>query len=108
MKIYKRSEFLKLPEGTIFTKFNQNDNRLYCKTTSFECMDTDWGEQDLITEIDIPLHKYDNIEQLEHFDTDLNLCGRNGMFNDEDKFIVWDKKDITKLRDYLTHVLTIS
>jgi hypothetical protein len=27
--------------------------------------------------------------------------GRDGLFEDEDVFVVWDQKDVTKLRDYL-------
>ena len=114
MKLYKKQDFIKLPAMTIYSKVPSNFELcigLFCKTSSADEYTNDFVEQDLISEVGFPDGIDDGMEALEYqmnlrdefkdFRTDLECAGRNGMFNDEDMFIVWDKEDITKLRDYL-------
>lgn len=118
MKLYNRKEFIQLPAGTIYSKI---DNPwcdlmigLYCKTSGDEYTN-DWVEQDLIGEAGFPNDIKDGADAFEYqlnlrdtyqdFQTDLECAGRDGLYNEDDKFVVWDKNDITKLRDYLNSVL---
>ena len=117
MKAYKRIDFLKLPEDTIYSRI-QGDypllSGLYCKTSGAD-YDSDWVEQDLIASngypnditegqdaVDYQVNLRDTFQE---FRTDLNCGGRDGMFRDSDVFVVWDKEDVTKLRDYLNIAL---
>jgi len=115
MKLYNRNEFIKLPANTIYSRVDDRISSkichgLFCKISGDE-WDVDWIEQDLIGEgkapdhltsgidiVDYVLAKRDNFES---FDLDYNLAGRDGLFNDKDAFVVWEKKDIRKLIDYL-------
>ncbi len=85
---------------------------LFCKTGNYA---NDFVVQDLISEggypdgiscgMDALMHQIDLRDNFKEFRTDLHCAGRDGMYNDEDKFVVWDKEDITKLRDYLNLAL---
>lgn len=113
MKLYKRKDFIKLPKNTIYSRVDDNGELctgLFCKTSDSK-YGNDWIEQNLISEIGFPnniangfeaweyqINKRDNFK---HFETDLDCEGRDGMFEDSDIFVVWDKKDIKKLYDYL-------
>lgn len=119
MKLYKRKDFLKLPELTIYSRVQRDSGDLmyglFCKTSG-EDFELDWFEQNLISEGGFPNGITDGGEAFEYqlnlrdtfqnFETDLECSGRDGMFEDTDEFVVWDTKDITKLRDYLTNVLS--
>lgn len=118
MKAYKRADFIKLPAMTIYSRINEQHGELmyglFCKTSGEEYT-VDWVEQDLIGECGFPNDIQDGMDAIEYqlnlrdtyqdFETDLECGGRDGMFDDSDRFVVWDKKDITKLRDYLNGAL---
>lgn len=115
MKLYTRQEFLKLPARTIYSRVDQGSadlcRGLYCKTSGPE-YDIDWIEQDLISEPGFPNNIKDGWQAIEYqlnlrdsfqdFQTDLDCGGRDGMFEDSDVFVVWDKSDISKLIHYLS------
>ena len=106
---------------TIYSRIN-NDNYselmwgLFCKTSGVE-YGNDWVEQDLIGEPGFPNEITNGCDAIEYqmnirdtfqdFRTDLECGGRDGMFEEKDCFVVWDKKDITKLRNYLNCALQI-
>lgn len=113
MKLYKRSDFLTLPAGTIYSRiYDESDmlQGLYAKASG-EDYGNDWLEQDLISEIKTPdeitsgidamNYLINQIETHQEFETNLDLVGRDGMFDDDDKFVVWSKNDVQKLVDYL-------
>ncbi len=121
MKLYKRADFIKLPAMTIYSRiYNQAYGDLmeglFCKTSDGK-YGSDWVEQDLIGEAGFPNDITDGMDAIEYqinlrdtfqdFRTDLECAGRDGMFEDKDCFVVWDKEDITKLRDYLNGALEI-
>lgn len=120
MKAFKRSDFINLPSGTIYSRIEQNDpglfSGLFCKTSGPEYT-VDWVEQDLLSEPGYPNGLHDGADAFDYqlnlrdtfqdFETDLQCGGRDGMFEDNDRFVVWDKKDITKLRDYLNESLKL-
>ena len=115
MKLFTRQEFLKLPERTIYSRVNQGDGDLcqglFCKTSGPE-YGNDWVEQDLISEAGYPNNITDGWVSIQYqlslrdsfqdFKTDLDCAGRDGMFEDSDVFVVWDKSDISKLIQYLS------
>ena len=118
MKVYKRSDFIKLPAMTIYSRINEHSEELmygiFCKTSGEE-HDIDWIEQDLISEAGFPNGTTNGMDAIEYqlnlrdtyqdFETDLECGGRDGMFEHTDRFVVWGEKDITKLRDYLNGAL---
>lgn len=120
MKAYKRADFIKLPENTIYSRIDNKGGNLmdglFCKITDGD-YGNDFGEQDLISEPGFPegikngSEAFDYQENLrdtfQEFRTDLECGGRDGMFDDSDVFVVWDLEDITKLRDYLNGIITI-
>lgn len=119
MKLYTRKDFMGLPKGTIYSRVDKSrDDQLchglYCKVSNKEQMGNgDFVEQDLISEAGNPLmpdvdNGEDNVNYQMHlrdsfktFRTDLNCAGRDGMFDEEDLFVVWDAQDIKKLAEYL-------
>ena len=118
MKLYKRKDFILLPANTIYSRVDKSGAELmyglFCKTSG-----TDWPldfvEQDLIAECGFPNGITDGGDAIDYainlrdtfqdFRTDLDCAGRDGMFDDEDVFVVWDKEDVKKLVDYLLSVL---
>jgi hypothetical protein len=112
MKLYKRSDFIKLPEGTIYSKpgYNELCIGLFCKTSG-EDYGPDFVVQDLISEDGFPddiqdgmeahLHQMNLRDTFQEFQTDLDCAGRDGMYDETDTFVVWDQTDIQKLHDYL-------
>lgn len=118
MKLYTRKDFIKLPKMTIYSRIPNHFGLLeglFCKMSDSNEYKNDFVEQDLISECGYPNKISDGMEALmfqinlrdsfKDFKTDLFCAGRDGTFDDEDKFIVWDKKDILNLRNYLNNVL---
>jgi hypothetical protein len=121
MKLYKREDFIKLPPMTIFSllsvEFGNTELHceLYSKTSAFGDYKNDFVVQDLISECGFPDEITDGFSALEYqtdlrdnfkdYKTDLECAGRDGMYEDDDVFVVWDKEDVTKLRDYLNKSL---
>lgn len=120
MKLFKRKDFLSLPAGTIYSRVHKNYDELmhglFCKTSGSE-FEVDWVEQDLISECGFPNDIVDGMEAVEYqlklrdtfqeFETDLECAGRDGMFDDEDVFVVWNRNDVQKLIDYLQEVVSV-
>jgi hypothetical protein len=119
MRLYTRKDFLKLPEKTIYSRVNKDDGDLcyglFCKTSGPD-YGPDWLEQDLISEAGFPKEITDGFQAIQYqlnlrdsfkdFQTDLYCVGRDGMFDDSDVFVVWDKSDVSKLIKYLSDCIT--
>ena len=116
MKLLNRKQFLEINRPVVFSYFSKNTylsfSNLYIKydnvwTNDFITQDllneiwflykdkvwTDW--QDNMYEAERILNEWWNIE------LDLDCCWRDWMFDDEQKFIVYDNKDIEKLIEKL-------
>ncbi len=106
MKIYKRKEFVKLPEGTIYCKgkpwyweqlsvkaesINDNSDFIEMQLNTIESNDSG----DLI-------EKYDRMLELgeSHPLTD-DYYGRDGCFDDEDIFLVYERHDLQVLKSII-------
>ena len=122
MKTYKRSDFIKLPAMTIYSRVDPIHGEdgellygLFCKTSSKDELENDWVEQSLLTEILVPDDITDGFEIFEQqlkkrdsgfdFEMDFDLAGRDGLFDDADRFVVWGKNDIIKLIEYLNNCI---
>jgi hypothetical protein len=117
MRLYKREGFIKLPNNTIYSRVTKGSpslmDGLFCKVEGNE---VDWFEQDLISESGFPngindsMDAHDYVMNLrdtfQDFETDLECSGRDGMFDDEDLFVVWNRKDVFKLINYLLKTVT--
>lgn len=118
MILYKRDDFIRLPENTIYSRVNRQGGEfcsgLFCKTSQEP--QTDWYEQDLINEPLTPVEITDGldswswaIEQRDSFkqvELDYQCVTRDGMYDDEDVFLVWEERDVRKLITYLEDVVT--
>lgn len=116
MRLYKRSEFVKLPPNTIYSRVNEGDmfGGLYCKTSGEDWL-PDFIEQNLISETGYPEGINDGhdafcytekaLYNFQDIRTDLNCSGRDGLFDDSDYFVVWDNEDINKLINYLQNCI---
>lgn len=105
MKLYKRSDFILLPKNTIYSKLDRESiNGLYCKVSSHEDLANDFYEQNLIGEYGVA-NSLNLRDTFQEFRTDLNCSSRDGMYDDKDVFVVWDRLDIQKLHAYLGNAL---
>lgn len=117
MRLYKRKDFIKLPNNTIYSRVTKGSpylmDGLFCKVGGNE---VDWAEQDLISEAGFPNNINDGMEAQDYvmnlrdtfkdFETDLECSGRDGVFDDEDLFVVWGRGDVFKLINYLLKTVT--
>lgn len=121
MRLFKRSEFINLPANTIYSRVDSQYGELvdgiYCKTSGpLDGWTNDWVEQGLIHTNAV--HPDDMVEggqitdfgldirdSFQEFRLDYESGGRDGMFDDTDLFVVWDKEDIGKLISYLQNCI---
>ncbi len=117
MRLYKREDFIKLPNNTIYSRVTKGSpslmDGLFCKVDG---NGVDWCEQDLISESGFPNDMNDGMvshdyvvnlrDTYQDFETDLECSGRDGMFDDENLFVVWNRKDVFKLINYLLKTVT--
>ena len=114
MKIYTRHEFLNLPEGTIFAKgkewyFDQlqvkgktlpADNEGYCG--DFYSMEFAWVEcRESMQGID---RLYEMLEKGVSYPMN-NSEGRDGMFDPDELFLVFEKPDLLILKQYIEEAI---
>lgn len=107
MKIYKRAEFLKLPPGTIYAKGKpQYFGNLSVKG---ETLGNDWITLDLVW-----FEAANDAEIDERFDAMLekgasypmeSAYGRDGCFDEEEAFLVWQRGDLQTLRQYIDNAM---
>lgn len=101
MRIYKRSEFLKLPVGTIYAK----GKPMYFDALSIKgdmCGENDWaelspmwisasGDDEQWARLDGMIQRGESYPMAEHY-------GRDGCFDDDAIFLVPEYDDLLKLR----------
>jgi len=101
----------------VFSKVDMESSEimygLYLKEMNLK---SDWYEQDLIAEFGFPNDITDGIDAWEYVknqrDTfqvlraDLECSGRDGMYNEDQLFVVWDRWDVLALLNKLGSVLT--
>jgi hypothetical protein len=102
MRIVDRKTFLALPENTVYAKFFHGDsfNELQIKG---ETWTNDFIYEDLndFDDHDTSEERYEKIDKMiqngEIFPLRLNSCSRDGLYEEDQLFAIYDKEDITKI-----------
>lgn len=109
MRIVNRKEFSELPNGTLFSEYNPVVFQgLFIKC---EQMGSDYGELSLIGNVKAASsdQSFQILESAEEngtsFDLDFESYGRNGIFNEEQKYAIYERKDIEELIQALKETL---
>lgn len=111
MKIVNRQIFLSMPEGTIYSEFKPDIfGHMQIKGSSLEYDFLCIGIADAIESESSDMF-HDIVEEMYtkgiSADIDFDNFGRDGMFNKEQLFAVWEKKDLLKLREVINHAIEI-
>lgn len=109
MKIVNRKTFLELPENTVYAKMYGCDgfNELQIKGESYI---NDWWYEDLNDpDWDSSEKRYEALEKArktgENFPLIIDSCSRDGLFEEEQEFAVYDDKDILVIINRLQRTL---
>lgn len=101
MRIINLKEFLKLPEGTLYVKFDPVlFDELSIKESSIS--DLDWIYSpiinvDAIDSADIYGITNESLVEGSSFDLDINCTTREGMYDESQLFAVYEKSDVKQL-----------
>lgn len=116
MKIVDRKEFLKLPSGTLFCQCWQRwaFGDLHVKFDSLIYGDD--GDGDFVSmpftsvEADSSEQWLERLEAMADqgaaFPLDLEASGRDGLFEKNALFLIFERDDVHRLRDFLDSILT--
>ncbi len=110
MRIVNRKEFLAMPEGVLYSKYQPcffgelaikgdsiGDNDFYYQDIAGAIKSNNSGEwADIL---------FDAQESGESFDIDLDCEGRDGMFEQDELYAVWEQKDVLTLIDRLQRLV---
>lgn len=110
MKIVDRKTFLAMPSGTVYCQCADHYAWSGIRVRRETCkMDTpgDWFELELTNiEADSSHQLFDRYEEMHEQGTsyplDLEGVGRDGLFDREALFLVYEAEDVRKLRDLFT------
>ena len=110
MKIIDRETFLKLPAGTVYSKYEPCVFGDLC--IKGDSLKNDWAYQsivDAIDAIDSPVFSdklFLSEKTGESIDMDFYCMVRDGLFENDQLFSVWDKKDVIALMNRLSETIT--
>jgi len=106
MKIVDRKTFLALPEGTVFAKYKP------CVFEALSIKGETWGNDFLVQYIDTALSadEADNLlygaaETGASLPMDFDCLSRDGCFDDDQLFAVWERADVEALIARLVRTL---
>lgn len=107
MKIYKHAEFLKLPEGTLFRKgkpsyFNNLQVKADSLPNDFICMAI--GDFEAFDSEDFG-NKFEQMLNGESIPMTDDSYGRDGCFDDDDIFLVFEIDDLHKLKSIVEEAI---
>ena len=116
MRIVNRKTFLSLPEGILFSKFYDCDSfgPLLIKNDTMKWNEDDVGDfgyQNIADEVELPAGSEcsdcifvfeDSIKNGSSFNIDLCCGRRDGLFDADQLFAVWESKDLESLIETLT------
>lgn len=112
MKIVNKSEFLELPNGILYSKYESLGiiTGLFVKTDSLH---NDWVYIDLISNVDcqdtgefFDIMSAVESKVLDKFRFDLECGERDGVFDSEGMFVVYDKEDAIQLLDTIQKIVS--
>lgn len=107
MKIYNKKEFLKLPPGTFFAKGVRYSMDGFC--VKGETWENDFLYIDLVS-----IDSYGSDNLLDRFEEMIEKSisypinetySRDGMFDEEDIFLVFEKEDLKIIRNLINKLL---
>ncbi len=108
MKIVNKKEFLTLPENTVYSNFSPGDSitGLFVKGQSLK---NDWFYEDIIdfNNYETSNERYAKIEEMQknvEHEQDYGCQQRDGMYEDEQYFLVYTGKDVEQLINKLKDV----
>jgi len=108
MKIVNRKQFLKLPNGTIYCSFNKKNFSFNGFSLKLESLSNDWYYMDL-TDFDNWDNSEERIENIQkmiaegkEYPLSLNCSSRDGMFEEDEMFCIYDKQDIERIINVLS------
>lgn len=111
MKILNRKQFLALPSGVLYSEYRSSGmvEGLYQKGDSWS---NDWLYVDLLGEVDSndseEFHEaFERAENGEQFKLVYDCGRRDGAFEDETMFMVYDRQDIQELTNKLHAILAV-
>lgn len=108
MKIVNRKEFLALPSGIVYSLYRpQVISGLFIKQESYS---NDWNYQDMIDSVDCNSSEERadilfGAEYAENFRMDYYSIDRDGLFEEDQMFIVYDQDDMASLINRLMDTL---
>ncbi|MBB6694363.1 hypothetical protein H7B90_23485 [Cohnella xylanilytica] len=109
MRIVNRKEFLHLPSGTVYSRFQpMMIEGLMVKGDS---LSNDWTYSNLIEDVDAnSSEEFSNIlldamDNGTSFSMDLECYGRDGSYDDSSMFAIYDRDDVERLVDRLQSIL---
>ena len=107
MKLYTRSQFIDLPAGTIYKKIHSD--RLEIKGEWVSDSKTDWSCATLAFDCDP--HNQDNYLKLlygESLYVQTDCYGRDGMFEEQEEFLIYEKWDLEQLRAHIDQAIALA
>jgi hypothetical protein len=112
MKIITRAEMLKMPVGTVYSRYEPCVfSELYVKADDAGNYENDWLYDALIGAVKTNsseefIEKCELMEKGESHDVDFESTGRDGLFDDEQLYAIYEKVDVEKLIARLQLALT--
>jgi hypothetical protein len=110
MKIVDRKAFLKMPEGTLFCKYDP------CVFGEMHVKGSTWGDDFLLKRAfgevacDNGAELDDVLETArisgESFNLDFDCLGRDGLFDSGQLFAIWEKSDIEGFQSLLSRAIS--
>ncbi len=107
MKIVNRKDFMRMPEGTIYSEFEPSVfDGLYVKVSREDDLFYNKEEGRLNDWVCVPLidgfikdsiNNSFNYKRVENFEFNLDCSVRDGLYEEKQLFAVYDKNDILKL-----------
>jgi len=110
VKILNRQQFLALTDDVLFSKYKPcYFENIEIKHQSLES--NDYIYQNIVDAIDCNSsdefsYKLELAENGASIDLDFNCAGRDGCFDDDQLFAVWEKKDVQMLINKLSTLIT--
>ncbi len=110
MKIVDRKTFLKLPSGTVFAKYKP----CFFEGLQIKLDDGNWGEDFVVQDLETPIKcdssenfeiQCERAEKGEEVDLDFDCGSRDGLFDRDQLFAVWSRKDVQELIERLQETL---
>jgi hypothetical protein len=108
MKIVNRPTFLTLPAGTLYQKFIPcvTDEQLAIKAAN--CGDDDWFMMEISGTMIREENGFPSFQEMEDAGTSSPaqfICGRDGCFDKDQFFLVWERTDVEALVKILDSAL---